>query len=348
MEGPILVVDDEPGNRYLLQETLNAAGYLVVTAGNGQQALEEFAKVQPSLVLLDVVMPRIDGFEVCRRLKTNPATRLIPVILVTGLSDREHRVQGIEAGADDFLNKPFDRMELLARVRSLLNLKSYTDELENAESVLFALARSIEAKDPYTGNHCERLSEYSAQLGQRIGLPEEQIIALRRAGIVHDIGKVTVPDSILCKRERLTEAEWKIIRKHPVVGEQICKPLKSFRLVLPIIRYHHEKRDGSGYPDGLKGDDIPITARVLQIVDVYDALATERPYKQALSTSEALEVMQKEVEQGWWDPLLFVQFRQMFHGKSHAALAQRLEMKRLEPHSIRPQPNRNSNGSKVS
>jgi len=332
MNGPILIVDDEASNRNLLEEMLGAQGYKVVTAGNGQQALEEFARVQPSLVLLDVMMPRINGFEVCHRLKTNPATRLTPVVLITGLSDREHRVQGIEAGADDFLNKPFDRMELLARVRSLLSLKAHTDELENAESVLFALARSIEAKDPYTGGHCERLSEYSARLGQQIGLAEEQIIALRRAGIVHDIGKVAVPDSILCKPGPLAEEEWMIIREHPAVGEKICKPLKSFRLVLPIIRHHHEKLDGSGYPDGLKGDDIPITARVLQIVDVIDALTTERPYKRALSPPEALEVMKKEVGQGWWDPCLFAEFGLMFNGKGLAPLANL-----LEPVAIRPE-----------
>ena len=331
MDEPILVVDDEASNRKLLEEMLSAQGYKVVTAGDGQQALEEFARVQPSLVLLDVFMPQIDGFEVCRRLKTNPATRLIPVVLVTGLSDREHRVRGIEVGADDFLNKPFERTELLARVRSLLNLKAYTDELECAESVLFALARSIEAKDPYTGGHCERLSEYSARLGQQIGLAEEQITALQRAGIVHDIGKVAVPDSILCKPGPLTEAEWTILREHPVVGEKICKPLKSFRLVLPIIRHHHEKLDGSGYPDGLKGDDIPLTARVLQIVDVFDALTTERPYKQALSPPEALEVMTIEVAKGWWDPHLFAEFRQMSNGKSHLPLADL-----LEPVAVRP------------
>ena len=331
MDGPILVVDDEAGNRNLLEEMLGAQGYKVVTAGNGQQALEEFARVQPSLVLLDVVMPRINGFEVCRLLKSNPATRLIPVVLVTGLSDREHRVQGIEAGADDFLNKPFDRIELLARVRSLLNLKAYTDELECAESVLFALARSIEAKDPYTGGHCERLSECSAQLGQQIGLAEEQIIALRRAGIVHDIGKVAVPDLILCKPGPLNEGEWMIMREHPAVGEKICKPLKSFRLVLPIIRHHHEKLDGSGYPDGLKGEEISLTARVLQIVDVFDALTTERPYRRALSPSEALEVMKNEVGKGWWDPHLFAEFCQMLNGKSHLPLADR-----LEPVSVRP------------
>src|SRR2546427_10269103 len=190
-------------------------------------------------------------------------------------------------GADGFLSKPFDHSELLVHVRSFLSLKAYTDELERAESVLFALAGSIEGKDPYTEGHCERLSGYSVRLGERIGLPEDQVIALRRAGVVHDIGKVAVSDAILLKPGRLTPEEFRIVQEHPVVGERICAPLKSFRLVLPIIRHHHEKLNGSGYPDGLKGEEIPITARVLQIVDVYDALTTQRPYKRALSRAEA-------------------------------------------------------------
>jgi len=315
LDGTILVVDDDSTNRALLAEMLEMQGYQVVTASDGRQALAEFTRVQPSLVLSDIQMPHVNGFEVCRTLKNNPVTRLTPVVLVTGLAASEHRIRGIEAGADDFLNKPFDRSELLARVRSLLSLKAYTDELECAESVLFALARSIEGKDPYTEGHCERLSDYSARLGERIGLPEEQITALRRAGIVHDVGKVAVPDSILLKRGPLSEEEWRIIREHPVVGERICVPLKSFRLVTPIIRHHHEKRDGSGYPDGLQGEEIPLTARILQLTDVYDALTTERPYKPAFSSTEALRTMSDEVKQGWWDPHLFDEFRQLVDGK---------------------------------
>lgn len=309
MTGTVLVVDDDPGNRALLEELLGAQGYRVVTAPDGRRALEEFALVQPDLVLLDVMMPHLDGFAVCREIKQHTENRLTPVVLVTGLGAVEDRIRGLEAGADDFLSKPVDRSELLARVRSLLTLKAYTDELERAESVLFALARSIEAKDPYTQGHCERLSDSSAALGERLGLPAEHILALRRAGVVHDIGKVAVPDAILLKRGPLTEEEWKIMRQHPVVGERICKPLKSFRFVLPIIRHHHEKFDGSGYPDGLKGEQIPLTARVLQIADVYDALTTERPYKPALPTAHALETMQEEVQKGWWDPHLFAEFQ---------------------------------------
>ncbi|PYV95688.1 MAG: metal-dependent phosphohydrolase, partial [Acidobacteria bacterium] len=198
-------------------------------------------------------------------------------------------------------------------------LKAYTDELERAESVLFALARTIEGKDPCTEGHCERLQDYSARLGKQIGLPEEQVTALRRAGIVHDIGKVAVPDAILLKPSRLTPEEFRVIQEHPVVGERICAPLRSFRLLLPIIRHHHEKLNGSGYPDGLKGEEIPITARVLQIVDVYDALTTQRPYKPALLSAEALQIMQEEVRKGWWDPGIFQEFCQMTRGAATAA-----------------------------
>jgi putative two-component system response regulator len=291
VSGTILIVDDDLPTRELFKELLTPQGFSVYTAQDGCAALELFSFLRPDLVLLDVQMPQLDGFEVCRELKSKPESRLTPVVLVTGLSVTEDRVRGLEAGADDFLTKPVDRSELLARVRSLINLKSYTDQLERAESVVFSLASSIEARDPYTGGHCERLSEQSAELGGRIGLASDQITALRRAGAVHDIGKIVVPDAILLKPGPLTAAEWKVMQEHTIVGERICAPLKSFAPVLPIIRHHHERLDGSGYPDGLKGGRIPLTARVLQIVDVYDALITRRPYKQALSPEQALENM---------------------------------------------------------
>ena len=309
MPSKILVADDDEANRELLKEMLRMEGLDVITAPDGRRALEEIVRSRPDLVLSDVAMPYIDGFEVCRQIKKDPERRLTPVVLITGLSAVEDRVRGIKAGADDFLSKPFERIELLARVHSLLNLKAYTDELERAESVVFTLARSIEAKDPYTHGHCERLAECSARLGERIGLDEEHIIALRRAGVVHDIGKVAIPDNILLKPAKLTEHEWQVMREHPITGEKICSPLKSFRLVLPIIRHHHEKLNGTGYPDGLKGDTIPMTARVLQLVDVFDALTTERPYKKAFSAAEALTTMEDEVKRGWWDRDLFQQFQ---------------------------------------
>ena len=256
-------------------------------------------------------MPCRSGFAVCRAIKSRPETRLIPVVLVTGLQNSEDRIQGIECGADDFINKPADKQELLARVRSLLRLKQFTDELENAETVLCSLALGIEAKDPYTQGHCERLSQYAVALAELLGLPEEQKVALRRAGVVHDIGKVHVPDSILTKPGPLTPQERRIMEDHPVAGEKICAPLKSFRLVLPIIRHHHERMDGSGYPDGLPGQQIPVTARILATVDVYDALTTNRPYRKALAPEQALGVMKEEVQRGWWDAALTEEFQRL-------------------------------------
>jgi putative two-component system response regulator len=311
MSEKILIVDDETGARAALEFLLRREGFEVRDAADGPAAIQECATFRPDLILLDIVMPGMDGFEVCRRIKATPETRLTPVVLITGLTGTEDRIMGINAGADDFLSKPIDLNELLARTRSLLRLKQYTDELENAEAVLFSLAHSIEARDPYTHGHCERLAEMSARMGERLGVTEEQIKALRRAGVVHDIGKVAVADSILLKPGPLTADEAKTMQKHPVVGERICAPLKTFRLVLPIIRHHHEKHDGTGYPDGLQGEEIPLTARILQLSDVYDALTTDRPYKVAFTPEVALDLMEEEAERGWWDRELFEAFREM-------------------------------------
>lgn len=295
---------------------LRREGFEVRDASDGASALAECASFRPDLILLDILMPGLDGFEVCRRIKATPETRLTPVVLITGLSATEDRIQGINAGADDFLSKPIDYNELLARSKSLLRLKQFTDELENAEAVLFSLAQSIESRDPYTHGHCERLANMAVQLGNRLGLAEDQLKALRRAGIVHDVGKVVVPDAILLKPGPLDAAELAVIRKHPEVGEQICAPLKTFRLVLPIIRHHHEKHDGSGYPDGLRGAEIPLTASILQVADVYDALTTNRPYRTADPPREALQIMDDEAVRGWWNRDLFAAFRDMVSSKT--------------------------------
>jgi putative two-component system response regulator len=316
----ILIVDDESGARAALEFLLRREGFEVRDAADWPTAIQECATFRPDLILLDIMMPGMDGFEVCRHIKATPETRLTPVVLITGLTATEDRIMGINSGADDFLSKPIDLNELLARTRSLLRLKQYTDELENAEAVLFSLAHSIEARDPYTHGHCERLAEMSARMGEQLGVTEEQIKALRRAGVVHDIGKVAVPDSILLKPGPLTADETKVMQKHPVVGERICAPLKTFRLVLPIIRHHHEKHDGSGYPDGLSGDEIPLTARILQLSDVYDALTTDRPYKVAFTPEVALDLMGEEAERGWWDRSLFEAFREMIR-LNHKELA---------------------------
>ena len=310
----ILVADDADANRDLLSVLLLGEGYNVISAADGEQALRAVQEGSVDLALLDVMMPGKTGFAVCQAIKSQPNTRFVPVILVTGLTSSDDRVLGIKCGADDFLSKPVNRHELLARVHSLLRLKHFTDELENAEMVLFSLALSIEAKDPSTHGHCDRLSKYCVAIAERLGLSEELKVALRRSGIVHDIGKIAVPEDILLKRGPLTDEEWAIMKQHPVIGERICSPLKSFRLVLPVIRHHHEKMDGSGYPDGLKGEHIPITVRILQIVDIYDALTTERPYRKSLPPEEAFSIMRAEAERGWWDASVLDEFEAMVLG----------------------------------
>lgn len=298
----ILVIDDEPMVRHLLARILGAEGWMVTEFDRGEPAIERLeAGGECDLVLLDLGLPGLQGFEVCEWIKGRRETRLVPVIILTGMDGSAERIRCIDAGADDFISKPFDRLELLARVRSLLRLKAYTDELEHAESVLFALARSIEARDPYTHGHCERLSALGVALGQRLGLDEEQLDAIRKAGVLHDIGKIVVPDAILLKDGPLTPEEREVMRRHPITGDEICQPIRSFAPVRPIIRHHHERMDGTGYPDGLAGDEIPITARVLQVVDVFDALTTERPYKPAYPVEQALMVLRDEAGKGWYD-----------------------------------------------
>jgi putative two-component system response regulator len=318
----ILVADDNDANRELLSALLSVEGYQVICAVDGQQALKHLETDSIDLVLLDVVMPRPSGFEVCQTMKSNPETRLIPIILLTSLNSDHDRMRGIMCGADDFLNKPVNKHELLARVHSLLRLKEFTDELDNAETVLFSLALSIEAKDPYTEGHCDRLSKYSVALAEKLGLSQELRVALRRGALIHDIGKLSVPDHILLKPGPLTPEERKIMEQHTIAGERICAPLRSFRHVLPIIRHHHEKWDGSGYPDGLKGEQIPLTARILQITDIYDALTTDRPYRKALPMDTAFSIMRDEVKRGWWDGPVLEAFETFIH--SHEPVSARV------------------------
>jgi len=315
----ILVVDDNPNTMMLMRDLLSSRGYDVVAVPDAMQAEAEILRRLPDLVLSDVVMPGKSGYEFCRELKDNPATRLIPFVLITGLSEREDRVRGIEAGADDFLSKPIFPEELFARVKSLIKLKEFTDELETAETVLCTLGLSVESRDPYTEGHCERLAEHASNLGRHLLLDEDDIIALRRGGYLHDLGKIAVPDEILKKGANLTPEEWMVMRRHPVTGENICRPLKSLRLVLPIIRNHHEHFNGSGYPDGLLGREIPLLARILQVADVYDALRTARPYKPALSHEQAAITMRDEARAGLWDEELVAEYFSMLEKQRQVA-----------------------------
>ncbi len=315
----ILVVDDNDLNLALMRDLLSSRGYEVATAMSADQAWAVIRSGHPDLVLLDVIMPGRSGYDLCRELKENPTTRLIPVVMVTGLTDRDDRIRGKEAGADEFLTKPFFPEELFARVKSLLRLKEYTDELEHAEAVLKTLALSVEARDPYTEGHCERLSRYARDLGTHLGLGPDDVLALERGGFLHDLGKITIPDAILKKHDNLTPDEWVIMKQHPVTGENICRPLRSLRNVLPIIRHHHEHWNGSGYPDALHGKEIPLLARTLQVGDVYDALRTERPYKAALRHEQCEATMLDEARGGLWDKELVHEFFFMLQSQMRAA-----------------------------
>jgi putative two-component system response regulator len=315
----ILVVDDNPNTMTLMQDLLSSRGYEVIAVPDAAHAETELLRRPPDLVLSDVIMPGKSGYELCRELKENPATRLIPFVLITGLTEREDRVRGIEAGADDFLSKPIFPEELFARVKSLIKLKEFTDELETAESVLCTLGLSVESRDPYTEGHCERLAENASNLGRYLHLHEDEITALWRGGYLHDLGKIAVPDEILKKGANLNSEEWAIMRRHPVTGENICRPLKSLRLVLPIIRNHHEHFNGTGYPDALEGNEIPLLARILQVVDIYDALTTTRPYKPALTHEHAAATMREEARAGLWDPELVDSFLSMLDEQKKVA-----------------------------
>lgn len=306
--GRVLVVDDMAANVRLLDRLLSAAGYSVVTASDGDEAVALVHSANPDIVLMDVRMPKRDGFSACDLLKTDQLTRLIPVVLMTGSAERQDRVRAIEAGADDFLMKPVDETELKARVKSLVRLKRYTDDLDSAESVILSLARTVEARDPYTEGHCDRLARYAVVLGRRLGLPDEDLAALHRGGYLHDIGKIAIPDSILSKPGPLSAEEYDRMKQHAAIGESLCGSLRALTRVRPIIRNHHEKLDGSGYPDGLSGTQIPRLAQIIGVVDVYDALTTKRPYKPALPVSLAVSELRREVSIGWRDPELVEAF----------------------------------------
>jgi putative two-component system response regulator len=299
LAGTVLVVDDLTANLELLEELLTEQGYRVLTACDGQEGFAVAAREQPDMILTDVRMPKRDGFELCQALKSAPATRLIPVVLMTGMSETDDRIRAIDVGATDLLSKPIDLLELRARVRSLIQLKRFTDDLDSAEAVLRSLALMIEARDAYTEGHCDRLAHYAIELGRRLALPEEDLAVLGRGGYFHDIGKIALPDAILLKPGPLTREEYERVKEHPVIGDRLCGDLRALHGVRPIVRHHHERLDGSGYPDGLRGDAIPLLAQIISIVDVYDAITTSRSYHAALPPDAAMDQLVKEVTQGW-------------------------------------------------
>jgi putative two-component system response regulator len=306
----VLVVDDHPSSRMTAVALLSVEGYDVLEADNGPAALKTVISGNPDLILLDVMMPGMDGFEVCRRLKQDEQTRLTPVVFVTALDDRRARLKGIEAGGDDFLTKPFDQLELSARVKSLIRQKRLNEDLDHAEQVLFSIARTVESRDPNTGDHCERLVTRGKAFGEFLKLSRIEIRDLMWGGYLHDIGKVGIPDAVLLKPGKFTPDEWAVMQQHVLIGQQICQPLRTMRGVVPIIRHHHERWDGSGYPDGLVGEEIPYLAQIFQIIDIYDALTSERPYKKAFTSEEALKIFDEETSKGWRNPKLVEQFKE--------------------------------------
>lgn len=294
----VLVADDMESIQALFGKLLGADGHEVIAASDGAAALDAVQQHHPDVVLLDVSMPKLDGFEVCRRLKADPHTRLTPVVLVTGLSAVADRIRGIEAGADEFLSKPVHPHELRARVLSLTRMKHLLDELDSAEAAFMTLALTIEARDPNTNGHCERLAHRAVLLGRELGLGDQDLAALHRGGYLHDVGKVGVPDAILLKPGPLTAEEFAIMKQHPDIGDALCAPLQSLRHVRPIVKCHHERIDGSGYPLGLRGDEVPLLAHIVGIVDVYDALTSRRPYRPALTPEVAANYLREEVARG--------------------------------------------------
>lgn len=307
----ILILDSVEINRRVLRGMLKHGSHRILEAKRPMEAFDIIAEEKVDLIVVDMMMPEMSGPEFCRKLKTERRTQFIPILMLTSISSVESEVAGITSGADEFLVKPVQPQVVRARVRAMLRNKALIDSLEEAETILFALAQSVEQRDRHTGQHCQRLAAYSMTLGRMLDLPPADIRSLHRGGFLHDIGKISIPDSILFKPGSLTDEEWTVMRQHTTAGEAICRPMKSLAGVLPIIRNHHERWDGSGYPDGLRGEDIPLLARILQLADIYDALISSRPYKLGFSHEEAINIMKEEAKRGWRDRKLVTMFAQI-------------------------------------
>lgn len=302
MEPRILIVDDNKVNIELLRAQLKPYNYRIETALDGEDALAKVTKDPPDMVLLDLMMPKISGYEVCKAIKQNKLTQFVPVIVITALQELDDKLKAIELGADDFLVKPFNKLELITRIKSLLRMKELHDDLDNSENILFTLAEALEAKDIYTRGHSERVAKYSVEIAKKLNLPAKDIEIIRKGGLLHDIGKIGVREDILLKPGRLTDEEMGHVKSHPKRGFEICQPLKSLHEALACIRSHHERYDGSGYPDGLKGDDIPLCGMILAVADSFDAMTTDRPYRKALSFETATKIFNDEINSGQWNP----------------------------------------------
>jgi putative two-component system response regulator len=307
----ILVVDDNPSVVSVLRHALTAEGFQVSAAGDGLEALTHVERQPPDLILLDLDLPHLSGDEICRRLKQNPQTQFIPVVMITAMGEMQNKLAAWEYGADEFLAKPFHLVEVIARCRSLLRIRRLIEERDSAESVVFALARAVEAKSPYTHGHSERVMRYSLALASAVGIEAGQRELMRKGALLHDIGKISIPDAILDKPGKLTAQEYEIVKTHPVHGAHIVEPLLSVRDAVPLIRSHHERLDGEGYPDGLRGEQIPLLVRILSVADIYDSLASYRPYRNAIPHPVCLEMLRENAFDGGLDPELVAIFCHM-------------------------------------
>jgi diguanylate cyclase (GGDEF)-like protein len=315
----ILVADDDEANIRRLEACLLPEGYRLLRARDGVQAVEISRREALDLVIMDAVMPGLTGFDACRRIKQDPQTQELPVVLVTTSGARDDKLRGMEAGADEFITKPIDKIELVIRVRALVRRRRDSDVLDDAEKVMFAMAQAVEDRDPLSGNHMERVAEYAVALGRAVGLDERDLAALWRAARLHDIGKIAIPDAILFKPGPLTPDELAIVRDHPDKGYRLLSPLRAFGDALAAVRFHHERLDGSGYPLGLRGDDVPRLAQILAIADIYDALSARRHYRDAVPKGRAIELLRDEARRGLHDPGLVETFVAQLAERADAA-----------------------------
>ncbi|NOQ14228.1 MAG: response regulator [Methyloprofundus sp.] len=304
----VLIVEDDCNQSQLESDILDLPEYQVTIVETIEDAFDILLKIQFDVVLLDFHLPDRNGDDLCRWIRLQSDLSLLPIIIVTGSDSFSTLPICMDAGATDFIRKPFHPIELISRVNSAIRFKRITENLDSAQSLLFAIARLVEAKDEITGDHCSRLAHGCVVFGKALGLDDESLVALERGGILHDIGKLGIPDHILLKPGKLTKDEWDVMKQHVAIGEKLCSGLLTMKPVLPIIHFHHERWDGGGYLYGLKGEEIPLLARVFQLVDIYDALANDRPYKKALANGKIIEIFKQEVAKGWRDPELTAAF----------------------------------------
>jgi putative two-component system response regulator len=310
----VLIAEDDPHIGRFLRESLAGEGYDVTLAQDGRQAHAMACTKPPDLVVSDLDMPHLNGFELCRRLKAEPTTRWVPVLIITGHDEQAARLRAWDLGADEFLTKPFQAIEVLARCRSLLRVKAMVDDLDSAQAVVLAFARAIEAKSAFTQGHSERVASLAVRLAECAGLGIADLEVLQLGAVLHDVGKIGIPDGVLNKPGPLTVEEYKIVKRHPLDGVRIVEPLRSLRTVLPLVRSHHERMDGAGYPDGLFAGSLPLAVRVLAVVDVFDALASARPYRSATPQARCLQIMRDNAAGGGLDPALVQALEQVVLG----------------------------------